>query len=313
MTLERLPETVEAGLFVTSPMTFAGLPTMATARFDHVALDGAAPRHGWRGQDIGHTPGDFYGVLGRGGYHRFGTAFAVTGSGDIAGAVTAGGDTPASILTQALVAAVIVTVVVAAGFSTSEYRRGLIGTTLAAVPDRWRVLAAKALVIGVLGFIAGAAAAAIAIPLGNHVAATNGNYIFPTSAATDARIIVGSGAIIAFTAVAVLATGVVLRRTAGTVAAGIVVFVVPAVLVVPYVSGARTGSNPPLPLWLLRLSPAAGFSILQSLPRYSQVSYPYTISNGYLPLAPGVGLTVLAAWALVLLVLAGRLINRRDA
>ena len=61
------------------------------------------------------------------------------------------------------------------------------------------------------------------------------------------------------------------------------------------------------------LSPAAGFSILQSLPRYSQVSYPYTISNGYLPLAPGVGLTVLAAWALVLLVLAGRLINRRDA
>jgi hypothetical protein len=212
-----------------------------------------------------------------------------------------------------LVAALIVMVVVAAMFITSEYRRGLIGTTVAAVPDRWRMLASKALVIGVVGFVVGAVAAAISIPLGNHVAARNGNYIFPASIATEARVIVGTGAIVALTTVAVLATGVVLRRTAGTVVASIVVFVVPAVLVVPYVSGTSTGSNPPLAAWLLRFSPAAGFSILQSLPRYSQVSYPYTISNGYLPLSPGVGVAVLAAWALVLLMLAVRLLGRRDA
>jgi hypothetical protein len=312
-TLRHLPHTVEAGLFVTSPVTLSGLATMATATFDHTALVGSTPSHGWQGQGIGERTGDFYDVLGGGGYHRIGSSFTVSGSGDIAPAVTASGDTPASILTQALVAALIVIVVVAAMFITSEYRRGLIRMTFAVVPDRAWVLASKAFVIGVVGFLAGAAAAAISIPLGNHVAAMNGNYIFPASVATQTRVIAGTGAITALTAVAVLAIGVVLRRTASTVIAGIVVFVLPAILVVPYVSGASTGSNPPLPLWLLRLSPAAGFSILQSLPRPSQVTYPYTISNGYLPLAPGVGLAVLAAWVAVLLVLAVRLLNRRDA
>jgi hypothetical protein len=312
-TLGRLPHTVETGLFVTSPTTFGGLATMATATFDHVTLDGSTLSHGWRGQGIGQKAGDFYDVLGHGGYHRIGTALAVSGSGDIAPAVTASGDTPASILTQALVAALIVMVVLAAMFITSEYRRGLIRTTFAAVPDRARVLASKAVVIGVAGFLAGAGAAAISIPLGNHVAASHGNYVLPASAATEARVIVGTGAILGLTAVAVLAAGVVLRKTASTVVTGIVLFVLPAIVVVPYVSGASTGSNPSLPLWLLRLSPAAGFSMLQSLPRSSQVSYPYTISNGYLPLTPDVGLAVLATWALLLLMLAVRLLDRRDA
>ena len=312
-TLRDLPRAVDVGLFVTSPVTYEGLATMANARFDDVALSGTTPDHGWRGQGIGQTPHGFYDVLGHGGYHRPGTAFVVNGSGDIAAAVTASGDTSASILTQALIAALIVTVVVAAMFITSEYRRGLIRTTLAAIPRRGHMLAGKVLVIAGVTFIAGAAAAAISIPLGDHIAATNGSYIFPASLAADARIVFGTGAILALSAAAILALGVLLRRTAGTVVAGIVVFVLPAMLVVPYVSGTSPGSNPALPLWLLRLSPAAGFSILGSLPRSAQVSYPYTIANGYPPLAPGAGLAVLAAWTLVLLVLAGRLLARRDA
>ncbi len=308
-----LPQTVNIGLFVTSPVTFGGSATRATARFDHVTLDGMNVDPSWRGQGVGMGASDFYNVLGSGSYDRIGNAFVVSGSGDIAAAVTASVDTAASILTQALIAALIVIVVVAAMFMTSEYRRGLIRTTLVAVPDRGRALAAKALVIGAVGFIAGSLAAAISIPLGDHVAATNGNYILPTSAITEARVIFGTGAILALIAVAVLATGAVLRKTAATVLVGIVVFVLPAVLVIPYVAGSSSGSSPPLPLWLLRLSPAAGFSILQSLPRSSQVSYPYTISNGYLPLSPGIGLAVTAAWALVLLLLAARLLSRRDA
>jgi hypothetical protein len=311
-TLGRLPRTVDVGLFVTSPVTFNGSATRATARFDRVTLGAKNVESGWRGQGVGLSAGDFYNVLGNGDYHRVGHTFVVSGSGDIAAAVTASGDTAASILTQALIAALIVIVVVAAMFMTSEYRRGLIRTTLAAVPDRGRALAAKALVIGGVGFIVGSVAAAISIPLSDHVAATNGNYILPTGAITEARMIFGTGAIVAFMAVAVLATGAMLRRTAGTVLVGIVVFVLPAVLVVPYVSGTSTGSSPPFALWLLRLSPAAGFSILQSLPRSAQVSYPYTIGNGYLPLSPGVGLAVAAAWALVLVLLAARLLARRD-
>ena len=313
-TLGRLPRTVDVGLFVSSPVTAGDLATMATARFDRVTLDRSTVAGDWQGQGIGEGgPTSFYDVLGKGGYHRVGNAFVVSGSGDIAAAVTASGDTAASILTQALIAALIVTVVVAAMFIASEYRRGLIRTTLAAMPGRRQMLAAKALVIGVVGFIVGAVAAAISIPLGDHVAAAKGNYIFPMSGTTEARVIIGTGAILALTAVAVVATGVLLRKTAGTVVASIAVFVLPAVLVVPYVSGSSTGSSPPMPLWLLRLSPAAGFSILESLARSSQVSYRYTLSNGYVPLAPGTGLAVLAAWALVLLVLAARLLNRRDA
>jgi hypothetical protein len=312
-TLARLPISVEIGMFVTSPVTFGGLATSATATFEHVTLDGRSLGSGWRGQGVGEDHRDFYDVLGAGGFRGHDSAFVVRGSGDIAPAVTAGGETPASLLTQALVAALLVIVVVAAMFTTSEYRRGLIRTTLAAMPKRGHMLAAKATVIGALGFIAGAAAAAVSITLGRHVEATNGNYLFPLGALTEARAIVGVGAIVALTAVAVLALGAFLRKTAGTVIGGILVFVLPAVLVVPYVSGASgSGGDPSLPLWLLRLSPAAAYSILGSLPSSSQVSYPYTVGNGYFPLSPGVGLLVLAAWTVVLLTLAMRALSRRD-
>ena len=52
-------------------------------------------------------------------------------------------------------AGMIVVIVLAAMFVTAEYRRGLIRTTLAASPRRGRLLAAKALVIGLVTFVAG--------------------------------------------------------------------------------------------------------------------------------------------------------------
>ena len=52
-------------------------------------------------------------------------------------------------------AGLIVVIVVAAMFMTAEYRRGLIRITLAASPRRGRVLAAKAVVIGAVTFVAG--------------------------------------------------------------------------------------------------------------------------------------------------------------
>jgi hypothetical protein len=49
--------------------------------------------------------------------------------------------------------------------------------------------------------------------------------------------------------------------------------------------------------WVLRVTPAAGFSILQSIPAYAQVQYPYAPADGYFPLAPWAGLGVMALWA----------------
>jgi ABC-2 family transporter protein len=307
--LARLPATVIVGLFATSPVEFhgssGGAPTQATATFDHITLGGRTVSNGWQAHGIGTGPRDFYPTFKAGSAHRSGNTFVLTGSGDIAPAVgLAGGDTASSSLVFGLIVALIVLIVIAAMFITVEYRRGLIRTTFTATPQRGRVLAAKAVVIGVVAFVVGALAAAVAVPLGEHHLTENGNYIFPASALTGARIIAGSGALVALTAVAVLALATILRRSAGAVTAGIVVFVLPYI-VGSITSGAGT--------WLFRLTPAAGFSVLGIFPRSALVSYPYTFGNGYYPLGPSAGLGVLCAYTAAALAIATHLLRRRDA
>lgn len=310
--LKGLGASARIGLFATSPVTLGGRASMATGVFAHVTVSGEPGAGRWRGQAIGEGQTSFYDTLGQGSYHRAGSSFIVRGSGDLSPAVTAGGDTAASILLQPLVVALLLAVIVATLFITSEYRRGLIRTTLAALPNRTEALIAKALVVGAAAFMAGMAAAAIAIPLGEHVLTTNGNYVLPSDPATQARMIVGTAALLALTAIAVVAIGAIVRTTAGTVLTGIVVFVMPVVLAVPVIQGGS--ANVPAYLeWLQRISPAAGLAVLGAMPRSAAVSYPYTLGNGYFPLSPAAGLAVLAAWALVLALLAVLLLRRRDA
>jgi hypothetical protein len=311
-TLQGLGTGARIGLFVTSPVTFGGLTSAGSGVFDRVELSGESGTGSWRGQPIGEGQTSFYSTLGKGSYLRTRDSFTVRGSGDISPAITARGDTAANILLQPLVVALLVTVIVATLFITSEYRRGLIRTTLAAIPNRTQALIAKALVVGALAFVAGAAATAIAIPFGTHLLSTNGNYLWPSDPATQARMIVGTGAVLGLAAIAVLATGAIVRSAAGTIMTGIVVFVMPVVLAVPFTQGGS--ANVPAYLgWLERVSPGAGLAVLGAMPRSTVVSYPYTLGNGYFPLSPGVGLAVLASWALVLLLIARLLLRRRDA
>ena len=316
--LAGLPATVYVGLFATSPTTSEGLATQATASFDHVAIGpladdsgSAQPRRPWHGASIGTGPRDYYTTLGNGGYRRAADSIVVTGSGDIAPAVaSAGGDTASDSLLFGLVVALIVLIVIGTMFITSEYRRGLIRTTFAATPDRGRVLAAKAVVIGGVAFAVGAVASAVAIPLGEHIMNANGNYIFPADPLTVARVIVGSGALVALTAVAVLGIGTILRRSAGAILAGVVVFVLPTFTGPGIIGPTSSGSAA---TWLYRVTPAAGFSMLGLLPRSGLVSYPYTMANGYYPLPPWAGLLVLGAYAAVALFAARVVLRRRDA
>ncbi|HWD68878.1 MAG TPA: hypothetical protein VG293_01715 [Solirubrobacteraceae bacterium] len=310
--LRRLPGSARIGLFVTSPETLAGRATMATGVFDHVTLSDGRQTRAWHGQAVGERQTSFYSTLGSGSFRRAGGGLVISGSGDIAPAVTADGDTPASFLLQPLVVALLVIVVLAALCATTEYRRGLIRTTFAAIPNRTTALLAKAVVIGGAAFVAGAAAAAIAIPLGDHLMTANGNYMLPSDAATDARVILGVGVLLALSAVAALALGTIIRTTAGTVTTAIIVFVLPVVLAVPNVQAGSSSTASWLES-LLRIGPAAGLAMLGALPRSAVVSYRYTLGNGYFPLAPGLGLTVLAAWALVLTLVAAALLRRRDA
>ena len=310
-TLTGLPNTVDIGLFVTSPVTYAvssqGNATQATGRFDHVTVQGRTTASVWRHTSVG-SGDNFYPTLGSGSGRHFGSTFVITGTGDIAPGVLAGiiAQNPAT--GQAIIGilvGLIVLIVIAAMFVTAEYRRRLIRTTFTAVPNRGRVLYAKAIVIFAVAFLTEAVAAAISIPLGRHLLISNGNFLFPVGALTTARDVFGSAILVALSAVAVLGLATILRRSSGAVVAGIALFVVPNIL-----GATITGS---VGEWIYRLTPAAGYSVLDSVSTSPLVSYPYTVQNGYYPLGAWVSLLVPIAYAAVALGAAVMVLRRRDA
>jgi hypothetical protein len=320
--LAGLPATVQAGLFVTSPQTaqlaqgesssFMQQATAATAAFDRLGLQGAWRSGAWQAENVGPEPNNAnptnaMPILSSVGYHRSGGGFTVSGSGDIAPAVgIPAGQTAAQPLHGVFVG-LIVLIVVASMFVTAEYRRGLILTTFAATPRRGRVLAAKAIVVGSVAFFAIAVAAGIALPLGLHNLRARGNYIYPTTTLTDLRLIVGTAALVALTAVLAVAVGAALRRSA------VAVCIVMVLIVFPYVLTITAALPAGVSQWLARLTPAAAFAVQQTLPQYHQVSYQYTPANDFYPLTPAAGLAVLAGYALIALALAGYLLRTRDA
>src|SRR5271166_985371 len=314
--LTGLPSTVQAGLFAASPAyqaiseNFGGgengivATTQDTAVFDHLSRSGTWLGGAWTGDYIGAADGS-----GIGGYHQVGGRFAVTGSGDIAPAVTGQAGDVGATITEHLVgtfAGLIAVIVVATIFITAEYRRGLIRITLAASPRRSRVLAAKAIVIGSVTFVAGLAAAAAAVIFGAQLANARGSYLYPVPGPTELRIIVGTALLIALAAVLALALGTMLRRSAAAVTLVIVAIVLPYLLGVASVLPVSASD------WLLRITPAAAFAIQQAAPQYPQVTALYSPSSGYFPLAPWAGLAVLCAYAALALGLAVVLLRRRD-
>jgi ABC-type transport system involved in multi-copper enzyme maturation permease subunit len=313
--LAHLPQNVQAGLFVTSPPTSpaqqalapdaGGKATGATATFTKPVLAGTWLSGAWTARNVGadgQVP-----TLSSVGYRRSGPGFEITGSGDIAPAIgLPAAYTDKNALTGVFIG-LIVLIVLGVTFITSEYRRGLIHTTLTATPDRRRVLIAKALVIATVAFVAGTAASAVSIPLGNHILRTNGNYVYPAATLTQLRVMIGTGALVALAAVLAVALGTVLRRGAAAVTATIVLIVLPYMLA--FAAALPAGVS----AWLLRITPAAGFAIQQTLPQYHQVASLYTPAEGFYPLAPGAGLAVLAAYTLAALLLANRVLRTRDA
>ena len=311
-----LPPTVQAGLFAASPAYQAisyGLgggengivaPSRDTAVFDHVSRSGTWPVGTWTGDYIGAADSS-----GIGGYRQAGGRFTVTGSGDIAPAVAGQGGSAsltAAVFLVGTFAGLIAVIVVAAMFITAEYRRGLIRTTLTASPRRGRVLAAKAVVVGSVAFVAGLAAAAAAVIFGTQLARSR-SYVYPVSSLTELRMIVGTAALLAVAAVLALAVGTMLRRSAAAVTVVIVVIVLPYFLSVTSVLPAGAAD------WVLRITPAAAFAVQQAMPQYPQVTAIYSPASGYYPLAPWAGFAVLCGWAAIAVVLAQVLLRRRDA
>jgi ABC-type transport system involved in multi-copper enzyme maturation permease subunit len=318
---------VQVGLFATSPShavttssfgstSTTGGPSLATGSFDRVSVTGAAAGS-WTGSSIQSGaavqppqpggPGIFNGSF----RPRGDTAFTVSGSGDIGPNAFDGpdgtGTSPQSAL-SGMFAALLMVIIVAALFIAAEYRRGMILVTLAAAPSRWRVLLAKAAVIGLVAFVVGLVAVGATLPLGLSRLRSGGNWIAPISALTETRMIVGTALLIAVSAVLALAIGTVARRGVIAIAGVIVVIFVPFML--SQVPGLLpVGAQD----WLLRPLPTAAFSLQQAYPAYHQVAAPYWPADGYYPLSPWAGFAVLCAWAVAALALAGWMLRRRDA
>jgi len=344
--LAGLPPTVQAGLLVTSPpllvpnnslscgkagcsagtpgQSFAGnsslssYATQATAAFDHVSLRDERPGSAWRGGQIGFptgiafictpSPGHFCPRTPAGGFKKSGGTFTMTGNGDIAPYVT--DVDPLGTVLKGSLAGLLAVIAVGALFITAEYRRGLIRTTFAASPRRGRVLAAKAIVIGLVTFAAGLAGAAVALPIAENKLHSGGwaSSVYPVWSLTSSRglqIVVGTAGLLAVTAILALSAGAVLRRSAGAIAAVIVLLIVPLILGVILPQGPAD--------WLLRLTPAAAFGLQQGTPHYSQVTSVCQPINGCYPLAPWEGFAVLCVWGAAALGIAVFLLRRRDA
>jgi ABC-type transport system involved in multi-copper enzyme maturation permease subunit len=287
-----------------------GGPSQATGTFDHLSVQGGPPSQAaaqaWRGESMGasgNAP-----PIRNGRFEQAGNVFTVTGSGDIAPAVPGAAGTGASIA-QTLAGTfvgLIVVVVLGAMFITTEYRRGLIRTTLTASPRRGRVLAAKAVVVGAVTFVTGLVAAAVVVVFGQRVLRGNGVYVHPASTSTELRVIAGTAALLAVAAILALGLGALLRRSVTAVTTAVVVIVLPYLLAMTVLPALAAQ-------WLLRVSPAAAFALQQAAPEYPQVDNLYTPANGYFPLAPWAGFAVLAGWAALALGLAAFLFRRRDA
>ncbi|MEV4017378.1 hypothetical protein AB0J35_43490 [Nonomuraea angiospora] len=285
--LAGLPETVEIGLFATSPgalWDMAKAFAQATATFDQITLQGA--NGSWRRDDVGvslesdgktpHHPG---GVV------ESGDKLIVTGGGDI-GPATVEGGVRADLMLIGAAVGLIPVLVGAATFVTADYRRGLIETS----PHPARLLAAKAVVVGAVAFVTGLVTSGVVVPAGLAMLRANQNPIQPITLETELRVIVGFAALTA--AAAVLALGLAALVKRGIVAIGLAI----ALVVVPYLL-ATAGLAP----WLLVVTPAAGFAITQSVPTFAHVDVDPSLIGGYYPLPPWAGLAVTCGYAAIAL------------
>ena len=302
--LPGLPETVQVGLFATSPGDLTLRPTglgasapevrftQATAAFDNVTVDGA-PAAGWSSDtvgEMGHTDWERYhrapGLVESNG------TFTVTGSGDIGPVGTVGHHAVEDTLVG-LALGLIIVIVVAVRFATGV-------TSLSA-----RLLAAKAVVIGAVAFLTGLIAAAVAVPVGTEALRAGGSGVLPVSALAELRVVVGVAALVALAAVFAFALGALVRRT------GVAIVVAISAVVVPYILATLPLLPDDVSRRLLRLTPAAGFAVRQTIGEFPQVVAHYAPSAGYFPLPGWAGLVVLCGYTAAVLGLVVFRLGRR--
>ncbi len=299
--LPGLPATVQVGLFATSPgdltLREIGLGghvaevrfTQAVGVFDHVTIDGA-PVTGWQKDvvgELGHTDWEKYhraaGLVGEDG------TLSVTGSGDIGPVGSVGSTRPETTL-LGLVVALLVVIVVGARFGAAA---------------SGRVIAVRAAALGGLVFAGGLVVAGITLTMGMLVLQHKGLAVTPLGLLTGLRVAAGAAALLAGAAALAVALGALCGRAWIAATATI------ALVLVPYLLGAAPLLPEEVTSWLLRLTPAGGYAMLQTVVAYPQVTMHYAPYAGYFPLPGWAGLAVVGGYAALAVLVAVRL--RRPA
>lgn len=175
---------------------------------------------------------------------------------------------------------------------SSEYSSGMIRASLLAVPRRIPMLAAKAIVFGLLVYVLGTALSFASFFLGAPIVRSK----VPVSIGDPGvlRAVMGGGLYLTMLALFALALGAIIRHTAAGITSviGLVLVVAPLAQLLPGDIGKHVHAY---------LPSEAGRLIGQAHQRPGDL------------LSPWQGYAVFGVWTAVLLIVAGYLLHRRDA
>ena len=207
-------------------------------------------------------------------------------------ASNAADESAGSFITWGMMIAQVCAIVLGALAVTGEYGTGMIRSTLAATPVRGRVLAAKAVVLATVLFVAGTATALLGYVGGNYFLEREG--VGMALEGDVAQSMYGNGLYMAGLGLFAAAVGFVLRHTAATLSAvlALMLVVTNMVLLIPGDTGR----------WITKLMPANAGSV---------VATPVPFNPFLLDAWTGFGVFVAEITALVLV--AWLVLRRRDA
>jgi ABC-2 type transport system permease protein len=188
---------------------------------------------------------------------------------------------------QAVVAVVAVLAV------TAEYRTGMIRATLAAMPHRTAVLAAKAVVVTGLTLAAGAVAVLGSVLAGRLILPGHGLTLSLTS---EPVLRAAAGTVLYLALIALLGLGVAAAVRDSAAAVGVVLGLLYLFPILGLVAG---------PGWQRHLQ--------QVGPMSAGLEIQASADLDHLPIGPWAGLGVLAAWAAAALLAGGLALRLRDA